>query len=399
MGGAWVDLVVVVLVVGAVVRGWWVGGVLQTLTLGGFWVGVVLGFLVAPAVATLASGAARTVLLLLWLGVAALVGGLGGALLGTRLRRRVRSGRLAIGDRVLGAAVGALATMLALWLIGTLLAASAPQWLSGPLRQSAVLGAVDGFMPDPPSLFSRVESLLNHSGFPVVVVNLPPGLASPETLPGSAAVRAAGSIVEPSTVKVTGEACGSVQSGSGFVAGRDLVVTNAHVVAGETSTTVTLGEQVRRATPVVYDSRLDVAVLRVPGLDAPAATVTTAPVGAGATAAIAGFPQGGAFRAEPAAVNARFEAVGLDIYGNALTSRDVYELHGAVRPGNSGGPLVAAGMPAGGAVRNGTVIGVVFARAPSDPDVGYALAMAPVVADVAAAGTATSTASTGACAP
>ena len=36
-----------------------------------------------------------------------------------------------------------------------------------------------------------------------------------------------------STVKITGEACRRIQEGSGFIAAPGLVVTNAHVVAGE----------------------------------------------------------------------------------------------------------------------------------------------------------------------
>lgn len=140
------------------------------------------------------------------------------------------------------------------------------------------------------------------------------------------------------------------------------------------------------------ESLFNHAVRQVHGLDAPPAAMSTDPVGAGATAAIAGYPEGGPFQVAPAAVNARFEAVGLDIYGSGLTSRDVYELHGTVEPGNSGGPLVAAGMPSGSGVADGTVIGVVFARAPGDPDVGYAVAMAPVAAEVASARTAEKTA-------
>ena len=399
MDGVWVDVVLIVLVAAAVVRGWWVGGVLETLTLGGFWLGMVVGFLAAPLVAKAASGAARTVLLLVWLIAAALLGAVGGEILGTRLRRAVRRGPLAVGDKVLGAGVGALASLTALWLIGTLLGASAPSWLSRPLQQSSVLGAMDKVMPDPPTLFARVESLFNQAGFPVVLVNLPPGLATSEPLPTSSEVLAAASAVRGSMVKVTGEACGFFLSGSGFVTQGGLVVTNAHVVAGETSTSVTGSTGTYRATVVAYDPDLDLAVLRAQGLDAPAVAMSTAPVDAGTTAAAVGFPEGGTLSAAPAAVNARFEAVGLDIYGTSLTSRDVYELHAAVEPGDSGGPLVAAGTASGTTPGDGTVIGVVFARSPGDPSVGYALTMAPVAAELAAARTTTAAVSTGACAP
>ena len=299
MAGIWVDLVLAVLIAAAIVRGWWVGGVLETLTLGGLWLGIVVGFLAAPLVSKAASGAARTALLLAWLVVAALAGALAGQVLGARLRQKVRRGRLAVGDKVLGAGVGALATTAALWLVGTLLAASAPVWLSRPLQQSSILSAMDTVMPDPPTLFARVESLFNQAGFPIVVVNLPPGLATSQPLPTSAEVLTAASAVRASMVKVTGEACGLFRSGSGFVAEHGVVVTNAHVVAGETSTTVSDGAGVYRGSVVFYDPQLDVAVLRVPGLDAPAVTMSSVPVASGTTAATVGFPQGGSLTAAP----------------------------------------------------------------------------------------------------
>ena len=54
------------------------------------------------------------------------------------------------------------------------------------------------------------------------------------TAPGANAVSAAvTATVAASTVKVEGQACNQIQDGSGFAVGSDLVVTNAHVVAGE----------------------------------------------------------------------------------------------------------------------------------------------------------------------
>ena len=94
------------------------------------------------------------------------------------------------------------------------------------------------------------------------------------------------------------------------------------------------------------------------------------------------------------AVAAAFQAVGLDIYGSSQTTREIYQLDALVQPGNSGGPLVASGDPG---VADGTVIGVVFARSTSNSNVGYALAMPAVTADVAHARAKTQTVSTGSC--
>jgi S1-C subfamily serine protease len=99
----------------------------------------------------------------------------------------------------------------------------------------------------------------------------------------------------------------------------------------------------------------------------------------------------------PAGVAAAFEATGLDIYGNAAVTREIYELDAVVQPGNSGGPLVASGDTAE-EIPDGTVVGVVFARSTTETDVGYALALPAVNQDIAKAESSDSTVTTGACA-
>jgi S1-C subfamily serine protease len=203
----------------------------------------------------------------------------------------------------------------------------------------------------------------------------------------------------PSTVKIEGTGCGVIREGSGFVVAPGLVVTNAHVVAGILSP-FAIDEFGRHpATAALYDPRLDIAVLRVPGLRDPPSTPLqgSALVARGSTAAVLGYPEGGPFAAVPAGVADAFDATGLDIYGNATVTREIYELDAVVQPGNSGGPLVASGDAADG-IRDGTVIGVVFARSTTNADVGYALALPAVNHDIAEAESSDSTVSTGACA-
>jgi S1-C subfamily serine protease len=170
--------------------------------------------------------------------------------------------------------------------------------------------------------------------------------------------------VVASTVKVEGQACRRIQEGSGFAAGPDTIVTNAHVVAGVRRPRVIRpdGRQLP-ATVVVFDSDRDLAVLRVGALGQ-----RPLPVGSGRQGqegAVFGHPGGQEdVRAAPARINQRVDALGRDLYDARQTRRDVFILAADLRPGDSGGPLVNA---------NGAVIGVAFAIAPDRPGTAYAL--------------------------
>ena len=144
-------------------------------------------------------------------------------------------------------------------------------------------------------------------------------------------------------VRVVGTACGLGVEGSGWVAGPELVVTNAHVVAGETNTTVQPGGQSPglAAHAVAFDPHDDIALLRVPGLDLPALELAAHPR-AGTAAAILGYPLDGPFDAQPGRIGQTETVNTQDAYGNGPIQRSITTLRGYVRPGNSGGPLVDA---------------------------------------------------------
>jgi len=147
------------------------------------------------------------------------------------------------------------------------------------------------------------------------------------------------------------------------VAAPGVVVTNAHVVAGERATTVddALGTA-HLATVIGFDPVRDLAVLSVPGLAA-----SPLPMGAGAvgdTGAVYGHPGGGALVVSPARVGEEIVAVGTDIYRTGSSRRHVYVLAAKLAPGDSGGALVDT---------RGDVIGVAFAIDPGRASTSYAL--------------------------
>lgn len=221
---------------------------------------------------------------------------------------------------------------------------------------------------------------------PVHLVNV--SAPDPAALNGPG-VRAARS----SVVKITGSApsCGRTIEGSGFAYAPQHVISTAHQVSGVTrGQTVTTADGVTyRATVVLYDPRADIAVLDVPGLNvAPLRFSTQA--NPGDNVAAAGYPLDLAFTAAPARIAAVLQAEGTSIYQAGHVARQVYEIRGAVQPGDSGGPLLSP---------SGTADGMVQQVESGVPDTGFALTASYIQADAKAAASATAPVSTQDCAP
>jgi len=385
-----VDVVILVAAVAAAWQGARVGALTQVCAIAGFFVGLYVGALLASQTVKWAqSPAARTAVALTTMLLVALSFGMTGRILGGALTSRVHRRPARTIDAVLGVAVAVVAALLTVWLLASTMVNSSSTALDSAILQSRIITSLNDVLPAPPSIFSRAQGFLTAEGFPPVFAALSPASALPVALPSNAVLRSADLAAGPSTVKVEGVGCGVLQEGSGFVAAPGLVVTNAHVVAGIGAPQVQVGRSVDATEVVLFDPSFDLAVLRVPGLTAPALRLDPAPVGRGTQAAVLGYPGGGPFTVDAAGVMAAFEAQGRDIYGRGLTLRNVYELDALVRPGNSGGPLV---LP------DGQVIGVVFSRSTVDPSIGYALTSPDVLPRVAQAESAVRPVSTGPCA-
>jgi S1-C subfamily serine protease len=299
--------------------------------------------------------------------VAILVGGgfLGqalGLLVGARLRVAIPEGTARKADKSAGALAGIIGVLLLLWLTFPTMA-TVPGWPAEQARNSVLARALNGVLPPPPDAFQTLSQFVGDDRFPQVFDALRPApdLGDPPARSGIP-VEVSDRVAQ-STVRVEGEACSRLQEGSGFVVGTELVVTNAHVVAGNTSTEVVRTDGSRAsATVVTFDPNRDLAVLSVPGLDRPALPMAEAEVGD--RGGVYGYPGGGDLRIAPYEIARRVLARGTDIYDNARTERDVFFLSSALRPGDSGSALIN---------RRGTVVGVAFAIAPDRNDVAYAL--------------------------
>jgi S1-C subfamily serine protease len=202
------------------------------------------------------------------------------------------------------------------------------------IQRSAILRRLNDVLP--PS--AVLNALARFDPFPSI-----PG-ARPDVAPPSSRVardpdvrRAAGS-----TVKVLGTACGLGIEGSGWIAADGVVVTNAHVVAGQDDTTVQLGGEGPRhdADAIWFDSRNDLAILRSSGLSGTRPLPLRTNARTGTSGAVIGYPGNGPLDVRPARLGDTTTVLTQDSYGRGPLRRRVTALRGTVRSGNSGGPMV-----------------------------------------------------------
>jgi len=348
------------LIVGVVVLlglfGWAQGFVAGALALLGFAAGAFIGTRIGPLVLEEGSRSPWSPAFAL---VGALIAGMVFAIgfegIGARLRGRVRSPAATALDGFLGSVLTACVGIGIVWVLGALALANGGE-ARREVQRSSILQAINTVLPPSSGL---LDALARLDPFPRIdgpEANVPEPRAGIARTEG---VRAAAA----SVVKILGNACGLGVEGSGWVASADLVVTNAHVVAGQKDTRVLVRgrEPGLDATVVSFDPKNDLAVLRVPGLDAPALTLVTNPK-SGTSAAILGFPGNGPYDVRAGRIGQTREVITQDAYGQGPVRRTITSLRGAVRSGNSGGPMVDA---------QGRVVTTVFAATTSGPRGGF----------------------------
>jgi S1-C subfamily serine protease len=257
-----------------------------------------------------------------------------GSALGAALRGRQHRRFLRDLDSAAGVAAGVLVGLAVIWVLGAMaLQLPGQAQLRRAVQRSAVLRRLNSIVP-PRTLLNtlgRIDPFPSFAGPPI-----------PTEPPDARVLQRPGvQAAAPSVVRVLGTACGLGIEGSGWVARPGLVVTAAHVIAGENDTTVTpLAGPTLRAHAVAFDSRNDVAVLRVPGLTKRGLRLTDPRPGV--SVAIVGYPENGPLDAVPGRIGATSTVLSQDAYGRGPVTRTVTSLSGTVRHGDSGGPAVDA---------------------------------------------------------
>jgi hypothetical protein len=368
-----IDWIIVILTLVTAAGGYFQGFLVGAATLAGFAGGLFLGARLGQAVVSAGSQSPYAPLFGL---VGAVVGGILLAslleALGYGLRRRLAVPGLGVVDGVAGAALSGAVALGLFWLAGAVALQAPPaRGLRDDIQRSAVLRALNDVLPPSGPILNalaRFDPFPRIDGPPVDVPAPRAAIArDPEVRDAARGV-----------VKVQGTACGLGVEGSGWIARPGVVVTNAHVVAGQSDTTVQLagtGPELE-ARAVVFDPGDDLAILRVEGLGGRTLPMADAP-SAGISAAILGFPENGPYDVRAGRLGSTRTVVTQDAYGRSPVQRSITALRGTVRPGNSGGPMVDT---------RGRVVTTVFAAARGGPAGGYGVPNAVVTRDLGRAG-------------
>ena len=379
------DLVIVVLVVVAVVIGFRSGALPQLVGLAGALLGGGLALLLLPhldgPIGSIQSPQLRAFVVLAAILFCVGIGEAVGSAVGRTAAAMLGEGVFGAMDRVFGGVVGGAQALLVVWLTGGLLAA-------GPQPDARQPGPDLARRPDAGQRTCRrrrssrpsCRQMLDDTGLPDLFVGLEPLPAPPVTLPDDPLVQAARPRPRnPSTVKVTAGTCLSISSGTGFVVERGLRRHERPRRRRREHDPRRRRPTARSTTrsPVLYDPELDVALLCVPGLAAPPAP-----------------PRDDGPEPRRDRGDVRLPAAGRARRSSRRRSPDAYPPRAATSTATTtsadGSSSCGRGSSRATAAvrscsRDGTVGGVVFAEARTDPEVGYALTPTSVRSAIAPA--------------
>jgi len=362
-----IDVLLLVILALAALSGWRRGFAMVLLGYLGLLVGLALGAWAATQAGLLVSedSSVRRLLtaVVVFFLVAAACHAVGN-LLGIRVRSLLGGRWTSQADAVGGAVVATVVAAIAMWFVALTLSNVPLSPFSRAVHSSSVLRTIDTYAPRPPAALAQLRGLLDRSGFPEAFATLRPPVVSgpPPAAARNQAVQNAGN----ATLRIQSRGCGGVLFGSGFPVDTNLVITNAHVVAGSRRHEVLTNKGVRATATVVYfDPAHDLALLSVPDLSVRPLRLAGAAATRGQDAVVIGYPSGGPQQYIGATIALRTRPEAPDIYARPQSARrDIYVLHARVRKGTSGGPVVDL---------RGRALGVVFAASTVEKTEGYAL--------------------------
>ncbi len=383
-----VDFIIVVLLVGSLLRGYQIGFLRQLGSTVAFIIGLYPGSLLSSWVMTQVSGPSKPLAGLAVLLVVSFICMTIGEVFATKLKFSIRNSLFQRLDNTLGSVISVVTLLFGIWLASALFQLAPASSLQTAVKNSQILSVLNRNLPPATSILGSLNKLIDPNQSPQVFAGREPSPSANYTPPEVNTYATMLASVKPSVVKIEGLGCGGLIDGSGFVYSSQRVVTNAHVVAGVQSPKVTDSNGTHATTVVWFDPNNDIAVLRATNLAGGPLPFASDDATMGTQAFALGYPGGGGYSVKPSVILDQFTALGQDIYGQQRTTRSVYSVQSNIVPGNSGGPLVDT---------KGQVRGVVFATSTTYNNVGYALTVNQIAAELKEAAKATSAQSTGRC--
>lgn len=321
------------------------------------------------------------------------MGSIFGFVVGAFIQKLVVRGPLKFVNKVAGSGFSLLTISLVVWLVSGYLIALPNTSINNQINESTVITKLDEVAPDNlREYLDKVKAFVIDSQLPQVAVDaiIGPEVAPPDPLilENENIANALASVVRIESIS---EDCNAKMSGSGFVVADNLVVTNAHVVAGITNTKVRVGGKGKSVSGkiIYFDPNVDLALIRTTKLTVPPLKVGD-DLKRSEMGVVAGFPGGGSLTLIPARVSEIAKSIDSNIYGTGEVTRELYVLKADVKQGDSGAALIDD---------LGQVTGVIFAASASESNIGYALTVEELKRALSLGQSLTEPADTGKCIP
>ena len=388
---SWLDVVICAVLLIFFIFGLRRGFLLTVGDMVGLILGGVAAFFAIPLVSTFATNPWwRVTLMVATAALLIILGQALGRVIATRIRHWMNVDFLRSVDRIIG---GVLSVIITATIIGGLAFSASSMGiprLSMEIGKSTMIKTIRSLTPEfVNSAISSARSKVIAETLPAFLEPFAPQIDQPVDQNWQASDLQRASAESAAKISGTAVQCGVNLTGSGFVVAPELVMTNAHVVAGLGSATVETGrDEVHRGNIVYFDPDTDIALLYVEGLQTPAIDLAPDELTRGDSAAFIGYPAGGPQQIRSAVIASRANVSIANIYGEDPGRISVYQLSAQVAQGNSGGPLLDD---------QGEAVGLIFAKSRSDDQVGFALSLSEMENAMNTLGTKRSSVSTGDC--
>jgi S1-C subfamily serine protease len=381
----WIDIIILLILAVAFYSGVRIGFIALLFGFGGFFSGLFIGGWVFPHLLPIPNQTVLALvngnLVLLFAALAAIRAYEFGEHLHVSMH-----GRTHIVESAAGVTLSVGSALLAVWLLAAGIGTLPFAGLSNSANDALIIQTLDRHLPAAPAVFEEFKPLIDPNSPVRVFVKVAPNSSiggSPiATATPATVIKAGGSVV-----RITSFGCGGIVDGSGFVVAPGLVATNAHVIAGVNRPIIKSGKKSFAAKPVLFDPSQDLAILRVNGLSAKALRTVPTTLPANTAVYAIGYPSS-IYTEASGIIISNQQTQGTNIYGIGSITRDVYVVKIHIDQGSSGGPIVTSA---------GAVAGIVFAKDDMANNIGYAMTLSSLMADIQRAEMSNTRVGTGAC--